>query len=202
MATLKKSKFGSSFQLALGKFFSFIPLTPNQITVLALLFAIVGFCFATQQQAYLSLLFFILAGLVDAIDGAVARFRKQVTARGAYIDGIIDRLVEFLLVLSLFFFYIPPFILPAALLLIIILFFGSAMTSFATAYAEHRNVADAKKIVAQPGILPRAERLILLFAALALVQISPGISALLIFACALLAVMTFAQRFAYFAQEN
>jgi len=198
---LKKSKFGESFQSALGSFFSWLPLSPNQITVLALLFAIVGFCFATTQQAYISLLFFILAGAVDAIDGAVARFRKQVTARGAYIDGIIDRLVEFLLVLSLFFFYIPSFILPAALLLIIILFFGTCMTSFATAYAEHRHVADSRKISGQPGILPRAERLILLFAALALVQSSPDISALLILACALLAVITFAQRFWYFAEN-
>lgn len=198
---LKKSKFGDSFQKKLGVLFSWIPLSPNQITVLALLFAIVGFCFAMQQQAYLSLFFFILAGAVDAIDGAVARARKQVTSRGAYIDGIIDRLVEFLLVMSLFFFYIPSFILPAALLLIIILFFGTCMTSFATAYAEHRHVADSKKIAAQPGIMPRAERLILLFAALFFAQILPGVSSLLILACALLAVITFAQRFWYFAEN-
>jgi hypothetical protein len=73
------------------------------------------------------------------------------------------------------------------------------MTSFATAYADHRKAADAKKIARQPGILPRAERLILLFAALALVPFCPECTSFLLFAGAVLSAITFAQRFAYFA---
>ncbi len=145
---------------------------------------------------------------MDALDGAVARAKNQVSNKGAYIDGITDRLVEFLFVLSFLFYALPSFALPlfqaaaipSNLLLIIILFFGSAMTSFATAYAEHRHVADSKKIAGQPGILPRAERLILLFIALALVPFNPAATSFVLFAAAALCFITFCQRFAYFAK--
>ena len=197
---LKTTPIGVSFQKASGKLFSRLPLSANQITVCALALALVGFCFAYVQQPLLSLLFFILSGATDAIDGAVARARKEVSARGAYIDGMIDRLVEFLFACSFFFYALPPFILPAAAWVIAFLFFGSCMTSFATAYADHRKVADAKKLARQPGILPRAERLILLFAALALVPFCPSCTSFLLFAGAVLATITFAQRFGYFAE--
>ena len=166
----------------------------------ALILALIGFYFAFVQQPLISLLFFILSVATDAIDGAVARARKEVSARGAYIDGMIDRLVEFLFACSFFFYALPSFILPAAAWIIAFLFFGPCMTSFATAYADHRKVADAKKLAAQPGIFPRAERLILLFAALALVPICPSCTSFLLFAGAVLSAITFAQRFIYFAQ--
>jgi phosphatidylglycerophosphate synthase len=195
---LKTTNLGISLQKRAGRLFSAIPLSANQITVFALILALIGFFLAYMQQPLASLLFFILSGITDAIDGAVARARKQVSARGAYIDGMIDRLVEFLFILSFAFYALPPFIAPLELLLVFYLFFGSCMTSFATAYAEHRKVADARKIASQPGILPRAERLIILFASLALVPFCPACSSFLIFAGAALSVVTFAQRFAYY----
>ena len=198
--SLKSTTSGASFQKAAGKLFSSLPLSANQITVCALLLAFAGFCFAYAQQPLVSLLFFILSGVTDAIDGAVARARNEVSARGAYIDGMIDRLVEFLFACSFFFYALPAFILPAAAWIICLLFFGSCMTSFATAYADHRKAADAKKIAAQPGIFPRAERLILLFIALALVPICAGCASFLLFAGAMLSIVTFAQRFSYFAE--
>ncbi len=197
---LKEIPVFRSLQSWLGKLFFRLPLSANQITASSVLFAAIGLYLSSQLQPLPSLLLFAIAGAADAIDGAVARAKKQATARGAYMDGIIDRLVEFLLVLSFFFYPLPPFLVPAQLSLIIILFFGSAMTSYAGAYAEHRKVADAKKIAHQPGILPRAERLILLFAALALIPFFPALSSAILCAGAALATITFAQRFAYFAK--
>jgi len=198
--SLKTISLGISFQKASGRLFARLPLSANQITVCALLLALVGFYFAYAQQPLVSLLFFILSGATDAIDGAVARARKEVSARGAYIDGMIDRLVEFLFICSFFFYALPPLILPAGAWLIAYLFFGSCMTGFATAYADHRKVADARKLASQPGILPRAERLILLFIALAIVPFNPLAASFLLFAGAALATVTFAQRFSYFAE--
>ncbi|MFA6907500.1 MAG: CDP-alcohol phosphatidyltransferase family protein [Candidatus Micrarchaeia archaeon] len=197
---LKTTSFGASFQKALGRLFSCLPLSANQITVCALLLALAGFYFAYAQQPLVSLLFFILSGATDAIDGAVARERKEVSARGAYIDGMIDRLVEFLFACSFFFYALPAFILPAGAWIISFLFFGSCMTSFATAYADHRKVADARRLASQPGIFPRAERLILLFIALLLVPFCPICVSSLLFAGAALAAVTFGQRFLYFAE--
>jgi len=198
---LKTTSFGASFQKESGKLFARLPFSANQITVFALVLAVVGFYFAYLQQPLLSLFFFILSGAADAIDGAVARARKEVSARGAYIDGIIDRLVEFLFICSFAFYALPAIILPPALTLALLLFFGTCMTSFATAYADHRKVADARKIARQPGILPRAERLILLFAALALVPFCAQCSSALLLICAALSAVTFAQRFIYFAER-
>lgn len=196
---LKKLQFARSLQAQAGGFFARLPLTASQITLSSVLFAAVGLYFSLQSLPFHSLAFFVLSGAADALDGAVARAKKQVSARGAYIDGMADRLVEFLFILSFFAYSLPAFILPAWLSLISILFFGSAMSAFATAYAEHRHVADAKKIAAQPGILPRAERLIVLFAALALIPFNPALSSAVLFAGALLSAITFSQRFAYFA---
>lgn len=186
-------------QSRLGTLAAALPLSPAQITASSVLFAAAGLYFSLQSLPIHSLAFFILAGAADALDGAVARAKKQVSASGAYIDGICDRLVEFLLVLALLSYSLPAFLLPSQLSLICILFFGSTMSSFATAYAEHRHVADAKKISCQPGILPRAERLILLFAALATIPFAPQLSSAILFAAAALSFVTFAQRFAYFA---
>ena len=196
---LKKIALLQKVQEKTGEIFSCLPLSANQITACALLFALAGFCLACISQPIPSLLLFILAGATDAIDGAVARAKRQVSPRGAYIDGITDRLVEFLFVLSFFPYSLPSFVLPSWLSLVSILFFGSTMSAFATAYAEHRHVADSKKIARQPGILPRAERLVLLFAALASVPFNPAISSAILFAEAVLCAATFAQRFLYFA---
>ncbi|GEM_PF-382781 len=197
---LKKTRLGKWLQLSFGRLFSRLPLSPNQITILAIVFALIGFYFAYLQLPLHSLCFFILAGATDAIDGAVARFRRQATAKGAYIDGITDRLVEFLWVLSFFFYSLPSFILPAGLSLIIFLFFGTCMTSFATAYAEHRHIANSQKISHQPGILPRAERLLLLFAALLFIPFYSASASFILLAGAVLAFITFSQRFFYFAK--
>lgn len=196
---LKSSKAGAHFQKTAGSLFARLPFSANQITVFSLLLALVGFFFAYARSPLLSLLFFILSGAADAIDGAVARAKKEVSARGAYIDGIMDRLVEFLLLLSLAMFTLPTIIAPALVWLVLILFFGTCMTSFATAYADHRKAADALKIARQPGILPRAERLLLLFAALALAPLLPLASSAILLAAAALSFITFAQRAAYFA---
>jgi phosphatidylglycerophosphate synthase len=196
---LKKIPALRSLQSSLGRLAASLPVSPNQITCFSLLLALIAFFFASQGQPLFSLLFFVLAGAADALDGAVARARKQVSARGAYIDGIIDRLVEFLFVLSFAFYALPAFVLPAALSLVLILFLGSAMTSFAVAYADHRKIANPAKIARVPGILPRAERLILLFAALAFVPFSPAASSVMLACAAVLSFMTFLQRFLYFA---
>jgi phosphatidylglycerophosphate synthase len=196
--SLKKLKLAQSLQGKLGSLLSHLPVSPAQLTLSSVLFAAAGFWLSIQHQIFPSLLLFVIAGAIDALDGALARAKKQSSDRGAYLDGITDRLVEFLFILSFFAYPIPPFVLPAGLSLICILFFGSAMSSFATAYAEHRHVADSKKIALQPGILPRAERLMLLFVSFLLIAYGPHLSGMLLFATALLSAITFLQRAVYY----
>jgi phosphatidylglycerophosphate synthase len=196
---LKSSKVGNRFQMLSGKFFSSMPLTANQLTFLSIPVAAAGFAFAYLGNPACSLLLFVVAGLIDAIDGAVARARNEASARGAYIDGISDRLVEFFIICSLFLLPFQEFVLPNAVWLLAILFFGSCMTSFATAYADHRKVAGSRKIGAQPGIFPRAERVASLYAAFLLAIFAPAFAAIALALSAALCTVTFAQRFSYFA---
>ncbi|MFH0927313.1 MAG: CDP-alcohol phosphatidyltransferase family protein [Candidatus Micrarchaeota archaeon] len=151
----------SHLQKQVGDLFSFLNIHPNHITILSVVFAALGAYLAYEGNLF-ALGCFLIAFLIDGLDGAIARAKGLQSAFGAYLDGICDRLVEFLALLP-FFFY-PEFLFPA----IISLFFGTCMHSFSKAYADHREVMDAKSAAGLKSFLPRTERVIGIFLALAL----------------------------------
>ncbi|MFH0817985.1 MAG: CDP-alcohol phosphatidyltransferase family protein, partial [Candidatus Micrarchaeota archaeon] len=92
------SGFSERVGIKLGMFFSKIPLTPNQWTVLSIVPAIFGFVsLAYWKRMDYALFSFAVSALIDGIDGGVARVTGSVSNIGAYLDGMIDRLVEGLL---------------------------------------------------------------------------------------------------------
>lgn len=157
--------FSEKASIKLGLLFSKFPLTPNQWTILSVLPAIIGFVsLAYWRRMDYALLSFAAAALIDGIDGGVARVTGSVTALGGYLDGMIDRVVEALLLFGLFFYGIPDYYLSAAFWIALLLFAGTVWTSFARAYAHHRGaVTDPDKLKRMGGILERPERLILVF---------------------------------------
>ncbi len=191
-----------SLQARIGNALAFLPVTPNQATLASVAVAVVAAYAAHEGNFIASGLFFLAAGALDALDGALARAKRLVSAKGAYIDGISDRVVEFLLVCSLFFANLPGLLgMPAWFWLTCALFFGSVMTSFATAYAVHRKCADWKKTEEEPGILPRTERVLLLCAALFAAAVSPPAAIAIAALAAALGFATFTQRFLYYAND-
>jgi phosphatidylglycerophosphate synthase len=175
----------SNLQKKAGKALSFLPLSPDQCTLLSVLFAAIG-SYCIFQLSPLSLLFFLIAFLLDALDGALARAKGLSTPFGAYLDGICDRLVEFLALFPLFF--LPSFMLPALLTL----FFGSCMNSFSKAYADHRMGVDSGKAAAMRNLLPRAERTIGIFISIALLLFGYAqLSDFLLWAVAMLSMASF-----------
>lgn len=151
----------SSFQSRIGDLIKPLPLHPNHLTLLSVLLAAAGAWLAWQHDP-LSLLLFLLSFAIDGLDGALARAKNLTSAFGAYLDGMCDRLVEFFSLLP--FLFTPVYFIPALL----ILFFGSVMTAFSKAYADHREVCDAKTAAKLTTLLPRTERAIGLFVALLL----------------------------------
>ena len=142
-----------------------IGLSPNAWTLLSLAPAASGLVALLQHHLAVALALFVLSGFIDMVDGAVARATNQETARGAYIDGVVDRYVELLLYLGLLFYLGPGEFLglqrDAWLMLLV---FGALMTSFSRAYADHRGVVkDAGELKKMGGLLERGERLILLY---------------------------------------
>ena len=104
---LKQNKSSLGIQARVGKILAFIPLRPNHWTMFALFLAAMGaFAIALLHDLFLGLLFFMVGGALDMVDGAVARARNEATKFGAFLDGVSDRFMEalflFLIYLSLY----------------------------------------------------------------------------------------------------
>jgi len=86
--------FGRSNRLVsiyLTKFLLKTTLTPNWITVagtIVYLFGIAAFIFGTWTGALIGFLLLVFAGILDACDGEVARFRKTKGYGGSFVEPI------------------------------------------------------------------------------------------------------------------
>ena len=143
-----------------GEIFSKLRLSPNQLTFNSLIFILFAFWFLVAQNLILALTFFTIATFLDLVDGAVARFLKMETKKGAYLDTICDRYVEGIILLGLLFLPLKGFLFLTADVWIFLAFFGSLMTTYSKAAAKEKELVQ---IELKRGFLGRAERVILIF---------------------------------------
>lgn len=142
-----------------------IGLSPNAWTLISLVPALAGLWALVMHQLALGLAMFALSAFIDIVDGTVARVTNQVSDKGAYIDGVVDRYVELMLYLGLL-IYIGrgEFLGLPNEVWIVLLIFGGLMTSFVRAYADHRGIVkDPGELKRMGGLLERLERLMLLY---------------------------------------
>ena len=151
-------------EIKTGQFFSKFGLTPNQYTLISLLFVVISFSFLINLNLVLALIFFLLAAFLDFIDGAVAKFAKKETKKGAYLDTICDRYVEGIILLGFLFLPLADFLLSAKVWIFLALF-GSFLTTYSKAAAKEKGLIE---IEMKKGLLGRAERIILIFLAMLL----------------------------------
>jgi len=151
--TRNKFKFLEDF---LGNVFSKLGLTPNQFTLMSVVFALISFYFLINLNFVFALTFFISAGILDLIDGAVARRKGLVSKKGAYLDTICDRYVEGIVLLGFFFLPLTFFILPSKIW-IGLSFLGGLMTTYAKAAAKEKELMIEKPA---PAFFSRTERVI------------------------------------------
>ncbi len=161
----------------IGLAFSKIPLTPNQWTIFSLIPALASAYFLATDWFLSAAALFFAASFLDMVDGAVARVTGKASRFGAYLDTIVDRYVEALIVVALLFVALPypeflaqiSFIpMPAWIFLY---FFGGMMTTYAKAAAKEKEIVQ-EGMELKGGMLERAERLIILFAGIVLASIS------------------------------
>lgn len=182
----------------IGRVFTSVPVSPNTWTLLSIVPALAGLYALATGWLVGGLVLFAVAGFIDVIDGAVARARDQTSAYGAYLDGMVDRIVEAMLLVGLMLFGYPDWVLPGWLWLALVLFFGTTMTAFARAYADHRGiVTQPDDHAAMGGLLERAERLLLVYASMLLWFISPILATYTIALTATLGAITVGQRMHY-----
>ncbi len=166
---------------AVGKKFSMLPLSADQWSALTFVAAMAAsYLIASSSFLYAAMLFAI-AAFFDLVDGSVARFRNASTAKGAFYDTIIDRYVEFVVILALFVASLPDFLVSIRIWLLLLLF-GGMMTTYARASAKRDMNVEVKG-----GIVERGERLIILFIGIIAAIFS---TAYLSYAIVLLAVLS------------
>lgn len=165
---LKQNGASLGLQQSAGRALAAIPLSPNAWTLLSVAAALgAGIVIAAAQNLAAGLAMFAAAALLDAVDGAVARARGEVTKLGGFMDGVADRFVEAIFLFSFMFYPLPAVGVDAKVWLAALVFLGTCMPSFTRAYADHKGVVTREGALALGGICERAERLGIVVAGLA-----------------------------------
>ncbi len=76
--------------------------SPMSLTVCAMLSGIVSMLLLMMSQPAMAVLFLLLSGYFDTLDGTVARMRGVSSDKGAVLDIVSDRVVEFAIIFGLF----------------------------------------------------------------------------------------------------
>lgn len=159
-------------------------LTPDHLTIVGLVLAVVAAVTIGWGYLGLGLLFMVLAALPDLLDGALAKASNSASQRGAFFDSVADRVTDMLLFGGVAWYFISDgrglqAMLPVAIL-------GcSALISYERAKAESLGL-DAKG-----GLMERAERIVLLGIGL----LFPVILVPILWVMLALTVITAVQRF-------
>ena len=133
--------------------------SPDAITYVSLFFAFLASLslILTHFQLLFGILVFI-AGLLDGVDGTVARLTGSSSASGGFTDSVIDKVAEMLILAGIAVAYQNDLILGFSVpIWIIFALFGWLMTSYARARAQSLNVTDL-----DVGLGGRSERLLTL----------------------------------------
>lgn len=160
-------------------------LRPNHLTVIGLgvsFLAATAFVAGRMRAAGLLL---IVAGLCDFFDGSLARVSGQVTAFGAFLDSVIDRYSDLLVLLGIVVLFArTPHTRGAVVAMAGLI--GSMMVSYTKARAESIGVKCTV------GMMERPERMICLIAGALLDLLEPALWVL-----AILSNLTALQRIAF-----
>lgn len=83
-------------------------ITPNQLTVISMIFGIFGgicYSFGTSKACLVGAILYLLYNVVDCSDGQLARLKKNGTTIGRILDGVADYVVSVALYLGIGFGY-------------------------------------------------------------------------------------------------
>ncbi len=149
-------------------------ITPNHITLFGLFGTIAAAVLIALGHLTWGGLIAALMAPLDAVDGAMARLRGSTSRFGAFLDSVIDRYDELLLLGGLIFYFNNQDNQSG-----IMLTFLAAMGSVLVSYTRAR--AEGLGLNAKAGILTRIERAIILIIGLLLAKpiFSVGIIAVL-----------------------
>lgn len=132
-------------------------LTPNHVTILTLLIAVVTALAIASGHFALASALVIVGGSLDIVDGQLARTKKMATPGGAFLDSTVDRICDGLVFSGCVVYYAGTPIMLVSLAVLVM--------SFTVSYARSR--AEVLGVVGSEGLMQRADRLAVLGIALA-----------------------------------
>jgi len=131
-------------------------ITPNALTLINLALNIVAAYVIATGRFLIGGVLILGAGLLDLLDGALARFSKRTTKFGAVLDSTVDRISEAATLCGLLIWYVPQEGATLEIVLILAVLIGSFLVSYIRARAEGLGWQ------CQVGLFTRAERVIVL----------------------------------------
>src|SRR5918999_1697677 len=172
----------------IGRALARTPLTPNVITIMGVgLQAVVTWQIVTGRLLLAGLLG-IVSGFADAFDGAVAKAKGITSKFGAFLDSTTDRLADGMIFGAIAWLYgVDPDVAARDEPWVAALALATLVVSFMVSYIKSR--AESLGFDCNVGLVERAERLVLINAALILDLVPPLL--VILFA---LSVVTFFQR--------
>ncbi len=135
------------------------PITPNMLTLFGLILnGIVAVLLVTDHKVAGGMMI-IFAGLFDMLDGALAKITNRMSTFGAFLDSVVDRYSEAIILLGLLLYYYNLHQTTQSvteIVLIYVILVGSMMISYTRARAGSLHIHN------EVGIMARPERIILL----------------------------------------
>lgn len=141
-----------------AKIFVRTPITPNMLTLFGLVLnSIVAYFLATNHLVAGGIML-VGASLFDLLDGALAKLTNRVSDFGAFLDSVVDRYSEAIVLFGLLLYYYqkPNSGGLTEIILIYVILVGSTMISYSRARA------GALKIRNEVGLMARPERIVIL----------------------------------------
>src|SRR5207245_1580966 len=126
------------------------------LTVTSLILIIISGLFLSQNHMIVGGIFLLLGGLLDGIDGELARATNRTTNFGAFLDSICDHTGDFALGLGLLWLYLSRGAATEVVLIFIALF-GSMLGSQGRSRATMVGIATK-----EVGLVTRFERILIL----------------------------------------
>ncbi len=166
-----------------------LKLTPDMMTFTGIVLNLVAAVVIGFGCLLAGGIIFLLAGLFDLLDGALARYMEKTTRFGALLDSTSDRVTEGAIFLSFIFvtgMSVWPFSVTWELVMIFLALIGSYLTSYIRARAEGLNIDCTV------GLFTRAERVIILALGLLLSQVFIALAIVVV-----LSFVTVGQRLAH-----
>jgi phosphatidylglycerophosphate synthase len=179
--------FGDFFFYPILWFFSKLHISPNMLTLFGVALAFASGYYLSVENVPVAAVFFVLSGVLDLVDGYVAKKMDMVSRFGSFLDSFSDRISDAAIFLGLAVYYMKR-----AEGLYVGLALAILVTSFLISYVRSR--AEGLGISGKAGLMARAPRFLTIGFGLFFNGLSPWILRVVMWVVAALLLQTLVDR--------